>query len=182
MCTYEPLTTIHYTARIVYDTSKSVYNVHTWQPLRTGFGLCGIPENLIAALHSSHVKHLTVVSNNAGVDDFGLGLLIRSGQVSVLVMWGGQVSVLVMWSGQVSIVVMWSGKVSVVVMWSGQVSVVVMWSGQVSVLGMWSGQVSVMVIWSGQVSVLIMWSMYYINAILINFNINHHLNGIKDEM
>ncbi|MFN3454543.1 MAG: CoA-transferase, partial [Pseudobdellovibrio sp.] len=40
-----------------------------------GFGLCGIPENCIAALKESGVKNLTCVSNNAGVDDFGLGLL-----------------------------------------------------------------------------------------------------------
>lgn len=48
----------------------------------TGFGLCGIPENLIAALLQSKVKGLTVVSNNAGVDNFGLGLLLRQNQVS----------------------------------------------------------------------------------------------------
>ncbi|KAJ9579818.1 hypothetical protein L9F63_004524 [Diploptera punctata] len=42
-----------------------------------GFGLCGIPENLIAALLKTQVKQLTAVSNNAGVDDFGLGLLLK---------------------------------------------------------------------------------------------------------
>src|SRR5690606_6809046 len=41
-----------------------------------GFGLCGIPENLIAALVRRGVKDLTCISNNAGVDDFGLGLLL----------------------------------------------------------------------------------------------------------
>lgn len=41
-----------------------------------GFGLCGIPENLIAAIRESGVKDLTVVSNNCGVDDFGLGILL----------------------------------------------------------------------------------------------------------
>jgi 3-oxoacid CoA-transferase subunit A len=41
-----------------------------------GFGLCGIPEALIAALRDSGVKDLTVISNNAGVDGFGLGLLL----------------------------------------------------------------------------------------------------------
>ena len=46
-----------------------------------GFGLCGIPENLIAALGRKGVKDLTVISNNAGVDDFGLGILLRNGQV-----------------------------------------------------------------------------------------------------
>ena len=48
-----------------------------------GFGLCGIPENLIAAIVASGVKDLTVVSNNCGVDGFGLGMLLdrrRSGR------------------------------------------------------------------------------------------------------
>ena len=43
-----------------------------------GFGLCGIPENLIAALRESGVKGLTVISNNAGVDGFGLGQLLAT--------------------------------------------------------------------------------------------------------
>ncbi len=46
-----------------------------------GFGLCGIPENLIAALVASGVRGLTIVGNNAGVDDFGMGLLLKSRQV-----------------------------------------------------------------------------------------------------
>jgi 3-oxoacid CoA-transferase len=46
-----------------------------------GFGLCGIPENLIAALRDSEVKGLTIVGNNAGVDDFGMGLLLETRQV-----------------------------------------------------------------------------------------------------
>jgi 3-oxoacid CoA-transferase subunit A len=46
-----------------------------------GFGLCGIPENLIAAVVRKGVKDLTTISNNAGVDDFGLGLLLRSKQI-----------------------------------------------------------------------------------------------------
>jgi 3-oxoacid CoA-transferase subunit A len=50
-----------------------------------GFGLCGIPEALIAALRDSGVKGLTVVSNNAGVDDFGLGLLLQTHQVRKMV-------------------------------------------------------------------------------------------------
>lgn len=47
-----------------------------------GFGLCGIPENLIKALRDSGVKNLTIVGNNAGVDDFGMGLLLKTRQVS----------------------------------------------------------------------------------------------------
>src|SRR5690349_20331523 len=46
-----------------------------------GFGLCGIPENLIAAVHESGVKGLTIVGNNAGVDDFGMGILLPVRQV-----------------------------------------------------------------------------------------------------
>lgn len=46
-----------------------------------GFGLCGIPENCIEALRDSGVKNITCVSNNAGVDDFGLGLLLQTRQI-----------------------------------------------------------------------------------------------------
>ena len=50
-----------------------------------GFGLCGIPEKLIAALQGSGVKNLTVISNNAGVDDFGLGLLLQTRQIKKMI-------------------------------------------------------------------------------------------------
>jgi 3-oxoacid CoA-transferase subunit A len=50
-----------------------------------GFGLCGIPENLIGALVQKGVKDLTVVSNNCGVDDWGLGLLLRTRQIRKMV-------------------------------------------------------------------------------------------------
>jgi len=50
-----------------------------------GFGLCGIPETLIAALHARGAKNLTVISNNAGVDDFGIGVLLRARQVRKMV-------------------------------------------------------------------------------------------------
>ena len=53
--------------------------------LMGGFGLCGIPENLIRALHARGTKDLTVISNNAGVDDFGIGLLLRARQVRKMV-------------------------------------------------------------------------------------------------
>lgn len=46
-----------------------------------GFGLCGIPENCINALVDSNVTGLTCISNNAGVDDFGLGLLLHKRQI-----------------------------------------------------------------------------------------------------
>ena len=50
-----------------------------------GFGLCGIPENLIQALVEKNVKDLTCVSNNAGVDDFGIGLLLQKRQVRKMI-------------------------------------------------------------------------------------------------
>ncbi len=50
-----------------------------------GFGLCGIPENLILALRESGAQNLTVVSNNAGVDDFGLGLLLQTRQIKKMI-------------------------------------------------------------------------------------------------
>jgi 3-oxoacid CoA-transferase subunit A len=50
-----------------------------------GFGLCGIPENCIAALTRSGINQLTCISNNAGVDDFGLGLLLKTRQIKKMV-------------------------------------------------------------------------------------------------
>src|ERR1700729_1124988 len=50
-----------------------------------GFGLCGIPENLIAAIREAGVKDLTVVSNNCGIDDFGLGILLAGGQIKKMI-------------------------------------------------------------------------------------------------
>ena len=50
-----------------------------------GFGLCGIPEALIAALRNSGVKNLSVISNNAGVDGFGLGLLLETRQIKKMI-------------------------------------------------------------------------------------------------
>jgi len=50
-----------------------------------GFGLCGIPENCIAALVKKGIKNLTCISNNAGVDDFGLGLLLQNRQIKKMI-------------------------------------------------------------------------------------------------
>jgi 3-oxoacid CoA-transferase subunit A len=50
-----------------------------------GFGLCGVPEDLIQALHRRGTRGLTVISNNAGVDEFGLGILLRSRQIRKMV-------------------------------------------------------------------------------------------------
>src|ERR1700693_6310393 len=53
--------------------------------LMGGFGLCGIPENLIAAVRRRGTKNLTIVSNNAGIDDFGIGILLQSRQVKKMI-------------------------------------------------------------------------------------------------
>src|SRR3954468_1781323 len=50
-----------------------------------GFGLCGIPENTIAALVDTSISDLTCISNNAGVDDFGLGLLLQKKQIKKMI-------------------------------------------------------------------------------------------------
>lgn len=60
--------------------------VHDGQTIAVGgFGLCGIPEQLIAALRDSGAKELTCISNNAGVDDFGLGLLLQTRQIRKMI-------------------------------------------------------------------------------------------------
>jgi 3-oxoacid CoA-transferase subunit A len=53
--------------------------------LMGGFGLCGIPENLIAAVRRKGTKSLTIVSNNAGIDDFGIGILLQTRQVKKMI-------------------------------------------------------------------------------------------------
>ena len=50
-----------------------------------GFGTCGIPEHLIAALHRRGTRNLTVISNNAGIDDYGVGILLRSHQIAKMI-------------------------------------------------------------------------------------------------
>jgi 3-oxoacid CoA-transferase A subunit len=50
-----------------------------------GFGLCGIPENLIAALRRKGSKNLTLISNNAGIDDFGIGILLQNKQIKKMI-------------------------------------------------------------------------------------------------
>jgi 3-oxoacid CoA-transferase subunit A len=53
--------------------------------LMGGFGLCGIPENLIAAVRRKGTKNLTIASNNAGIDDFGIGVLLQGRQVKKMI-------------------------------------------------------------------------------------------------
>ena len=72
----------------VYSSAKDALQdvVQDSQTLAVGgFGLCGIPESLIAALKQTGVKNLTCISNNAGVDGFGLGLLLESKQIKKMI-------------------------------------------------------------------------------------------------
>jgi len=72
--------------KVVASASEAVRDVRDGATLVVGgFGLCGIPENLIAALVATGVKDLTVVSNNCGVDDWGLGLLLKPRQIRKMV-------------------------------------------------------------------------------------------------
>ena len=72
----------------VFADAKSALDGLTFDGMTVmagGFGLCGIPEKLILALRDSGAKDLTVISNNAGVDDFGLGLLLHTRQIKKMV-------------------------------------------------------------------------------------------------
>ncbi len=68
--------------KIVANATEALHDIMDGAVIMLGgFGLCGIPENSIAALKQKGVKDLTCISNNAGVDDFGLGLLLQTGQI-----------------------------------------------------------------------------------------------------
>ncbi len=72
----------------VYSDAASALDGLTFDGMTVmsgGFGLCGIAENLIVALRDSGAKDITVISNNAGVDDFGLGLLLQTRQIKKMV-------------------------------------------------------------------------------------------------
>ena len=67
----------------VGSADEAIYDIYDGATIMLGgFGLCGIPENCIQALVRKNVKQLTCISNNAGVDDFGLGLLLHTRQIS----------------------------------------------------------------------------------------------------
>lgn len=72
--------------RTIKDAETAVADIKDGMTLMVGgFGLCGIPENCIAALVKMGVKNLTCISNNAGVDDFGLGLLLQTKQIKKMI-------------------------------------------------------------------------------------------------
>jgi len=72
--------------KVVSGADEAIRDVADGHTLMLGgFGLCGIPENCIAALVNKKVKNLTCISNNAGVDDFGIGLLLQQHQVKKMI-------------------------------------------------------------------------------------------------
>ena len=72
--------------KVVKNAQEAVQDIQDGATIMLGgFGLCGIPENSIAALVSKGVKNLTCISNNAGVDDFGIGLMLKTHQVKKMI-------------------------------------------------------------------------------------------------
>ncbi len=70
----------------VVSADEAIQNLRDGMTIMMGgFGLCGIPENLIAAVRRKGVRNLTIISNNAGVDDFGIGLLLQTRQVKKMI-------------------------------------------------------------------------------------------------
>lgn len=72
--------------KVVSDADEAIRDIQSGMTLMVGgFGLCGIPENCIAALVRKKVNNLVCISNNAGVDDFGLGLLLQNRQIRKMI-------------------------------------------------------------------------------------------------
>jgi len=72
--------------KVVLNADEAIGNIKDGDVLMLGgFGLCGIPENCIAALVKRGIKDLTCISNNAGVDDFGIGLMLKKKQVKKMI-------------------------------------------------------------------------------------------------
>jgi 3-oxoacid CoA-transferase subunit A len=68
--------------KVYQDAAAAIHDIHDGATIMLGgFGLCGIPENSIIALREKGIKDLICISNNAGVDDFGLGILLKTRQV-----------------------------------------------------------------------------------------------------
>lgn len=72
--------------KVVANAEAAIHDIHDGAALMLGgFGLCGIPENCIAALVKKGTRQLTCISNNAGVDDFGIGLMLKQKQVKKMI-------------------------------------------------------------------------------------------------
>jgi 3-oxoacid CoA-transferase subunit A len=77
---------LYYMNKVVKDADDAIRDISDGTTLMLGgFGLCGLPENCIAALVRKGVKGLTCISNNAGVDDFGIGLMLKQKQVKKMI-------------------------------------------------------------------------------------------------
>ena len=73
-------------SKVVLDADEAISNIKDGDVLMLGgFGLCGIPENCISALVKKGIRDLTCISNNAGVDDFGIGLMLKKKQVRKMI-------------------------------------------------------------------------------------------------
>src|SRR3978361_1769747 len=72
--------------KVVSNADEAIHDIADGMTLMLGgFGLCGLPEKCIAALVKKGVKELTCISNNAGVDDFGIGLMLKQRQVKKMI-------------------------------------------------------------------------------------------------
>jgi 3-oxoacid CoA-transferase subunit A len=72
--------------KVFSNAEEAIHDIQDGATLMLGgFGLCGIPENCISALEKSRISNLTCISNNAGVDDFGIGLLLKNRQVKKMI-------------------------------------------------------------------------------------------------
>src|ERR1700690_1736057 len=72
--------------KLVSNADEAICDIEDGMTLMFGgFGLCGLPENCIAAIVKKGVKGLTCISNNAGVDDFGIGLMLKTRQVKKMI-------------------------------------------------------------------------------------------------
>ena len=70
--------------KVVANADEAIKDIESGSVIMLGgFGLCGIPENCINAIVKKGIKDLTCISNNAGVDDFGIGLMLQKRQVSM---------------------------------------------------------------------------------------------------
>ena len=72
--------------KVVKNTQEAIAGIESNMTLMLGgFGLCGIPENCIAAIAASDITGLICISNNAGIDGFGLGMLLRKHQIKMMI-------------------------------------------------------------------------------------------------
>src|ERR1700748_1027926 len=72
--------------KVFHNADEAIHDINDGMTLMLGgFGLCGLPENCIAALVKKRTKGLTCISNNAGVDDFGIGLMLKQRQVKKMI-------------------------------------------------------------------------------------------------